>query len=304
MSQQGQNEQFLADLYSNWSARMSANPNMTIEDFRSLFDEWHQPTLEPENVCYKSDSIAGTEGIWALPQGADQKKVIIYTHGGGFAVGSAASHRKLAGHLAKALGVTAFVVDYKRAPEHVFPSQINEVTAVYQKLLDQGFEANNLLTAGDSAGGNLAIATVLNLKKNNIALPGAVIAFSPWLDMEHTGETLISNDATDALITVDLLKGMSSMFLGESGNPANPLANPLKADFTGFPRLYINAGSVESLVDNATRLNDLVKSQGVDVTLSVVDHMQHVFPFLAGRSQVADNEIARIAEWYQKSVSV
>lgn len=303
MTQQGQNEQFLADLYANWSARMAANPNMTIEDFRSLFDEWHQPTLEPENVCYKSDSIAGTEGIWVLPQGADQKKVVIYTHGGGFAVGSAASHRKLAGHLAKALGVTAFVVDYKRAPEHVFPSQINEVTAVYQALLDQGFEANNLLTAGDSAGGNLAIATVLNLKKNNIALPGAVIAFSPWLDMEHTGETLISNDATDALITVDLLKGMSSMFLGESGNPADPLANPLKADFTGFPRLYINAGSVESLVDNATRLNDLTKSQGVDVTLSVVDHMQHVFPFLAGRSQVADNEIARIAEWYQQSVS-
>src|SRR5690606_34976207 len=142
MSQQGQNEQFLADLYANWSARMAVNPNMTIEDFRSLFDEWQQPTLEPENVCYKSDSIAGTEGIWVLPQGADQKKVIIYTHGGGFAVGSAASHRKLAGHLAKALGVTAFVVDYKRAPEHVFPSQINEVTAVYQALLDQGFVAN------------------------------------------------------------------------------------------------------------------------------------------------------------------
>ena len=304
MNQQGQNEQFLTDLYQNWSDRMTANPNMTIEDFRSLFDEWHQPTLEPENVCYKSESIAGIEGIWALPQGADRKKVILYTHGGGFAVGSASSHRKLAGHLAKALGVTAFVVDYKRAPEHVFPSQVNDVTAVYQALLKQGFEAKNLLTAGDSAGGNLAISTVLNLKKNNIELPGAVIAFSPWLDMEHLGETLVTNDATDALITTDLLKGMSSMFLGESGNPADPLANPLKADFTGFPRLYINAGSIESLVDNATRLSDLAKSQGVDVTLSVVDNMQHVFPCLAGRSKVADAEIVQIAQWYNNALAV
>lgn len=299
MNSNQDNAQFLFDLYANWSRRMQENPNMTIEDFRSMFDEWHQPTLEPEDVSYKSDVVAGVEGLWVYPKDADLSKVIIYTHGGGFAVGSSASHRKLAGHLAKHLGVSAFVVDYRRSPEHVFPAQIQDVTAVYKELLHRGFAAKNMLTAGDSAGGNLAISTVLKLCDEGIELPGAVIAFSPWLDMEHTGETLISNDATDALITVDLLKGMSQMFLGEHGDPANPLANPLKANYQGFPRLYINAGSVESLVDNATRLADIAKKEGVDVTLSVVDNMQHVFPFLAGRASEADNELAKIAQWFK-----
>lgn len=293
------NAQFLFDLYANWSRRMQENPNMTIEDFRSMFDEWHQPTLEPEEVSYKIDVVAGVEGLWVYPKDADLSKVIIYTHGGGFAVGSSASHRKLVGPLAKYLGVCAFVVDYRRSPEHVFPAQIQDVTAVYKELLQRGFTAKNMLTAGDSAGGNLAISTVLNLRNEGIELPGAVIAFSPWLDMEHKGETLISNDSTDALITVDLLKGMSQMFLGEHGDPANPLANPLKANYQVFPRLYINAGSVESLVDNATRLADIAKKEGVDVTLSVVDNMQHVFPFLAGRASEADQELAKIAQWFK-----
>jgi acetyl esterase/lipase len=114
---------FLRSLYQSWTDRMTANPALTIADLRSLFDEWHQPTLEPEGVTYKSDVLAGVEGVWALPAGADTSKAILYTHGGGFAVGSSASHRKLAGHLAKHLGVTAVVIDYRRSPEHPFPAQ-------------------------------------------------------------------------------------------------------------------------------------------------------------------------------------
>jgi acetyl esterase/lipase len=172
---------FLRALYQGWSDRMAANPAMGIADLRGLFDEGHQPTLEPEGVTYKSDTVAGVEAIWALPLDADTKKVILYTHGGGFAVGSAASHRKLAGHLARHLGVTAVVLDYRRAPEHPFPAQIEDATAVYRELLARGFKAQDITTSGDSAGGNLAISTVLKLRDDGVALPGAVIAFSPWL---------------------------------------------------------------------------------------------------------------------------
>ena len=291
---------FLRALYQSWSERMAANPALTIADLRSLFDEWHQPTLEPEGVTYKSDTLAGVEGIWALPQGADTKKVILYTHGGGFAVGSAASHRKLAGHLAKHLGVTAVVIDYRRAPEHPFPAQLEDSTAVYQELLARGFKAADIATAGDSAGGNLAIATVLKLRQDGVALPGAVIAFSPWLDMEHVGQTLQTNAATDALVSKAILEAMSGMFLGEKGPRTDPLANPLKADFKGFPRLYVTAGSAETLLDNATDLARIAKAAGVDVTLSVVDGMQHVYPFLAGRAPEADDEMRRIAKWFKR----
>ncbi|MBH2043056.1 MAG: alpha/beta hydrolase [Comamonadaceae bacterium] len=290
---------FLRALYQGWSDRMAANPAMGIADLRGLFDEWHQPTLEPEGVTYKSDTVAGVEAIWAMPVDADPKKVILYTHGGGFAVGSAASHRKLAGHLAKHLGVTAVVLDYRRAPEHPFPAQLEDATAVYRELLARGFTAQNITTSGDSAGGNLAIATVLKLRDDGVALPGAVIAFSPWLDMEHVGKTLQTNAATDALVSKAVLEAMSGMYLGEKGSRTNPLANPLKASYTGFPRLYINAGALETLLDNASDLAGIAKAAGVDVTLSVVDGMQHVFPFLAGRAVEADNEMRRIAQWFK-----
>ncbi|NPT61448.1 alpha/beta hydrolase [Paraburkholderia elongata] len=290
---------FLRVLYQSWSDRMTANPTLTIADLRSLFDEWHQPTLEPEGVTYQSKAVAGVEAIWASPVGADASKVILYTHGGGFAVGSAASHRKLAGHLAKHLGVIAVVIDYRRAPEHPFPAQIEDSTAVYRELLALGFKAQDITTCGDSAGGNLAIATVLKVRDDGVALPGAVIAFSPWLDMEHVGTTLETNHTSDALVSKTLLEGMSGMFLGENGSRTNPLANPLKANYKGFPRLYIAAGSVETLLDNATDLAGIASDAGVNVTLSVVDGMQHVFPFLAGRAIEADEELRRIGKWFK-----
>ncbi|MBC7268267.1 MAG: alpha/beta hydrolase [Streptomyces sp.] len=290
---------YLEALYRDWTARMAADPQMSIAMLRSLFDEWHQPTHEPEDVTYRSDRLAGVEAIWALPIDADASKVILYTHGGGFAVGSAASHRKLAGHLAKALGTTAVVIDYRRAPEHPFPAQIEDATAVYRALLDKGYAPENIVTAGDSAGGNLAISTVLRLREDGTELPGAVIALSPWLDMEHSGDTLVSNAATDGLVSREILEGMSAMFLGQTGKPDDPLTNPLYADYSGFPRLYVTAGSVETLLDNSTRLADRATTAGGDVTLSVVDGMQHVFPFLAGRAAEADTEIERIGAWYR-----
>lgn len=291
---------YLEALYRDWTGRMSADPQMSIAMLRSLFDEWHQPTFEPEGVTYRSDTVAGVEGIWALPLDADTSKVILYTHGGGFAVGSSASHRKLAGHLAKALNATALVIDYRRAPEHPFPAQLEDAAAVYGALLKMGFAPEDIVTAGDSAGGNLAISTVLKLREDGTPLPGAVVALSPWLDMEHAGDTLVSNAATDGLVSREILEGMSGMFLGETGKPDDPLANPLYADYTGFPRLYVTAGGVETLLDNSTRLVDRATAAGVDVNLSVVDGMQHVFPFLAGRAPEADAELARIAAWYRR----
>ncbi|KEI44725.1 alpha/beta hydrolase [Saccharopolyspora rectivirgula] len=289
----------LRNLYQDWSEIMASTPGLTTRLLRSLFDEWHQPTVEPEDVTYAEEVIGGVPGIWALPIGADRAKVLIFTHGGGFAVGSAASHRKLAGHVAKALGVTAFVLDYRRAPEHPHPAQIEDGVAVFTALLDRGIQPADITTIGDSAGGNLAIAIPLALREQGEPLPGSVIAFSPWLDMENKGETLIANDATDALITQGLLEGMIAGVLGDSVSPTNPLANPLHADFTGFPRLYVNAGSEESLLDNATRVAERARKSGVDVTLSVVNGMQHVFPFLAGRDSQADDEIQAIARWYR-----
>lgn len=291
----------LRELYADWSQRMAANPEMSIADLRALFDEWHMATGEPTDVTYADGEVAGVPGIWVKPVGADEAKVVLYTHGGGFAVGSAASHRKFAGHLAKALGTQAFVLDYRRSPEHPFPAQLEDAAAVYRAMLEAGHAAEDLVTAGDSAGGNLAIATVLQLRADGVDLPGAIIAFSPWLDMEHTGATLEKNAATDALVSKEILQGMSGMFLGEGAdeNRTNPLANPLYADLTGLPRMYLDCGTHETLQDNAEQLAARAQDAGVDCTLSVADGQQHVFAMMAGRARVADAEIQQIAQWYR-----
>ena len=125
----------LRDLYADWSQIMAATPDLTIRLLRSLFDEWHQPTVEPQGVTYREDTVGGVPGIWCLPEGADKSKVLLYTHGGGFAVGSASSHRKLAAHVAKALGSVSFVLDYRRAPEFGHPAQIEDGVSAFDALV-------------------------------------------------------------------------------------------------------------------------------------------------------------------------
>lgn len=288
---------FLDDLYANWQSRMLANPEYSMEDLRAIFDGWHKPTREPENVCFRSSSVAGVPVIMAIPPDSDGD-VIIYCHGGGFCVGSADSHRKLGGHLAKHLRASVVVMDYRLAPEYPFPAAIEDSVAVYRNLRTENAGKGRILMAGDSAGGNLAIVTALKLRDLGEPLPDGIIAFSPWTDMEVSGDTLDTNASTDTLVNRAMLEGMVATYLGD-GSRTIPLANPLKADLTGLPPVYVNAGSSEALLSDTTRFAEKAKASGVDVTVSIVGGMQHVFPCLAGRAKIADDELARIALWHQ-----
>lgn len=294
--------EYLRDLYVTWTERMAANPAMTLADVRGILEEWEKPTIEPEDVTYKADKLGGVPAIWTYPKNCDRAKVLLFYHGGGFAGGSSSSHRKLAGHLAKALGVSAVLLDYRRAPESPYPAQLEDAVSAYKALLASGIKHSDICTVGDSAGGNLAVASVLKFRELGLELPRGVIAFSPWLDMEMEtpGNTLDTNAEKDALASRQILTHMRDMFLGGPGpNSRNPLANPLYGDFKGFPPLYINAGGDEALLDDAVRLHDRARKAGVKTELTVAEGMQHVYPLLAGRAREADEEIQRIAAWYR-----
>lgn len=292
-----ENARFLEDMYANWQSRMSANPDYSMDDLRAIFEDWHKPALEPENVRYSSGSIEGVPVIIATgPEDGDD--VILYCHGGGFCVGSADSRRKLGGHLARLLRAKVIIMDYRLAPEHPFPAAIEDSVAVYRSVRAERSAAGRILMAGDSAGGNLAIATVLKLRDLGEPLPAGIIAFSPWLDMEHSGDTIESNASTDRLVNRGILEGMATTYLG-TASPIDPLANPLKADLTGLPPVYVNAGSSEALLSDTTRFAAAAKEAGVHVTLSIVEGMQHVFPCLAGRARVADDELENVARWHR-----
>lgn len=291
------NARFLEELYADWQSRMLANPEYSMEDLRDIFEEWHRPTLEPEDVRYRSTSVGGIPVILAIPPDSDGDTVI-YCHGGGFCVGSADSRRKLGGHLARHLRALVVVMDYRLAPEHPFPAAIEDSVAVCRALRAEQSGGERLLIAGDSAGGNLAIATALKLRDLGEPLPAAIIAFSPWLDMEHRGETIETKASSDTLVNRAMLEGLAVTYLA-GASPVDPLANPLKADLAGMPPVYVNAGSSEALLSDTTRFAKAAEQAGVDITMSIAEGMQHVFPCLAGRARVADDELANVASWYR-----
>jgi monoterpene epsilon-lactone hydrolase len=289
----------LGRIYAEWSEEFEANPEMSLRLMRWVFEDWQRATAEPEGVTYATTEIGGVPGILVTPLESDASQVMVFMHGGGFALGSSASHRKLAGHLAKACGTHAFVVDFRLAPEFPFPAQIEDGLAVHQALLDRGVRPEDVTFVGDSAGGNLAIAMTLTLRRDGRPLPGRVLTMSPWLNMENTGATIETNNDTDFLITREGLAGNIARYLSGGADPKDPYVNPLYATYEGFPRLYVSAADTESLFEDSERLVALAQRDGVDVTFSVGKGMQHVFPFQAGRLERADEEIAAMAAWYR-----
>jgi epsilon-lactone hydrolase len=292
----------LGEIYKHWIDELGklGDAPVSTELLRLIFDDWQRVTAEPTDVTYEHTTIGGVPGILVSPIGADMSQMLILMHGGGFALGSSASHRKLGGHIAKAMGVGCFVADFRLAPEHKFPAQIHDGVAIYEALIAQGLKPEDITPIGDSAGGNLAISMVFEMKNRGLPLPLQVMTMSPWLNMENTGSTIETNNDTDFLITREGLQGNIDRYIEGATSPTDPMANPLYQDFTGFPRLYINAGDIESLFDDSVRLNELAEKAGVDVTFSIGVGMQHVFPFLAGRHPQADKEIQAMAAWYHE----
>ena len=283
--------------FQSMSDRLAANPGMDLLALRAMMNELGDRGAEPENVTYSEVDAGGVRGLWCTPAGAAQDRVVLYTHGGGFVANSIASHRKLAAHLAKATGTRAFMPDYRLAPEHPFPAALDDALAAYRYLRGQGIEAGNIVTAGDSAGGNLAVSLVVKLRELGEPLPAAIVAFSPWVDMEHLGKTLDTNAETDALVQRPIVEMMGAMYLGESGSPTDPLANPLHADLAGLPPIFVAAGGAECLLDDSQRLADRARDHNVEVELSISPEQQHVYPFMVGRAQEADDTVSAAGSW-------
>jgi epsilon-lactone hydrolase len=289
----------LGRAYAEWTVEFTKFPDMSLPLMRWVFEDWQRVTAEPEEVTYSSTTIGGVPGITVIPLGADPSQVLLVLHGGGFALGSSASHRKLAGHIAKACRATAFVADFRLAPEHPYPAQLDDASSIIDALIEQGISAENITPVGDSAGASIAIATVLRRMRHGEPVPAQVITISPWLDMENSGASIEANDATDFLIAREGLQGNIDRYLSGGASPTDPLVNPLYADFTGFPRLFITASDTESLFADAERLAHITHRDGVDVTFSVTHDQQHVWPLQAGNLAAADASVAEIARWYR-----
>ncbi|GAB2811945.1 alpha/beta hydrolase [Actinoallomurus bryophytorum] len=282
--------QTVKELYRGWTRAM-------IESREPDIDGWGDLTAEPRGVDYLETDAGGVPAMWAVPKGCAEDRVLLCLHGGGFMSGSMYTHRKLYAHLAKAAGVRALILEYRLAPGHLHPAQVDDATDAYAWLLGQGVGARHIAFAGDSAGGGLAITTMLRARERGLPLPAASMPLSPWVDMEVLGGSYESNRDKDAFFYREVVQALADLFLGTDGDPRDPLANPLHADLTGLPPVYIQAGGDETLVDDAHLLEEHARKAGMEVRLDVFPGQQHSFQMTAGRAPEADEAIRSLAAW-------
>ena len=280
------------DMFKEMGAKMGEAKNM--DDMRAIMIE----TQAPDGVTCTPAEAGGVSAEWSVAAGVDEAKVVLYVHGGGYVMGSAGSHRDVTGRLSKAAGARVLSLNYRLAPEHPFPAPVDDAVAAYRWLLAQGISPGNIAVAGDSAGGGLAIATLLALRDAGEPLPAAGIGISPWVDMEGTGESMTTRAAVDPVVQKEGLLGMAKLYLGDA-DPKNPLAAPLHADLAGLPPLLLQVGDAETLLDDSTRLAERAHAAGVDVTLKVWDEMPHVWHLFAPILPEGRQAIDEIGSFFQ-----
>ena len=252
----------------------------------------------PAGVTCTAVDAGGVSAEWSVADTAANDKAILYVHGGGFVMGSAGSHRDLTGRLSKASGARVLSLNYRLAPEHPFPAQIDDSVAAYSWLLEEGYKPSNIAIAGDSAGGGLALSALLAIRDSGKPLPAAGVGISPWVDMEGKGDSMSTRAAVDPVVQKEGLLGMAKLYLGDA-EPTNPLAAPLHANLEGLPPLLIHVGDSETLLDDSNRLTAKAKSAGVDVTLKVWDEMPHVWHLFAPILPEGQQAIEEIGSFFQ-----
>ncbi len=234
----------------------------------------------PDGKCEKVDA-GGVPAEWVTAPGCDPARAVLYLHGGGYVIGSIHTHRRLAYDISAASGARVLVIDYRLAPEHPFPAALEDAAKAWRWLLQQqGFATSRLAIAGDSAGGGLTLATLVNLRDQKLGLPACAVAISPWVDLEGVGNSITARAAQDPMVQKDGLLWMAGLYL--NGKDAKtPLAAPLHADLKGLPPILVQVGTAETLLDDATRIAERLHAAGVDVRLAIWPNMLHVFPLFA-----------------------
>lgn len=249
-----------------------------------------------ESCACESASDCVVPASWVIPARASDESVVLYLHGGGYVIGSIKSHRKMVEQIAEAVGCRALMVDYRLAPECRFPGAVDDAVAAYGWLLSKDYRPENIVIAGDSAGGGLTVATLVSLRDSGEPIPAAAVLLSPWADLEVIGESASRNARIDPMLNVRLLRSWGVKYAPGRDCPA-PLASPVNADLKGLPPMLIQVGSNEILLDDARRLADRAEREGVAVDLEVWEGMWHVWQAFSPRVPESKKAISRIGEY-------
>ena len=250
----------------------------------------------PDTVSVTPATISGVPCEWIEVENTDQDRVLMYLHGGGYVFGNLDSHRDIGWRLAEASGMRVLMVDYRLAPEHPFPAALEDATECYRWLMEEGIAPSRVAIGGDSAGGGLAVALLINLRNLGIPLAAACILLSPWTDLSMGGDSIAANATADPMLSGPILEKMANYYLGRRDRKA-PLASPLFGDLAGLPPMMIQVGSLEVLRSDAERLAGKIRDAGGEASLEVWSGMFHVFQVFAARVPEGKKAILQLGEF-------
>jgi epsilon-lactone hydrolase len=244
------------------------------------------------DVKLEAVDLDGVPGEWSIVPGADASRVAMYFHGGGYCSGSIVSHRRLVTEAGRAGALRTLAVGYRLAPEHPFPAARDDAFTAWRRLRREGYLAKQIAVGGDSAGANLALALVGELKRAGEDVPGCLWLVSPWSDLTMSGATLLSKSAVDPLIHKEYLEELAAAYAPQGMDRRDLRLSPLYADLKGLPPILIQVGSAETLLDDAVRLAAGAGEADVSVTLEIWPHMIHAWPLWNARLEPGRRALA------------
>jgi acetyl esterase/lipase len=285
-------DKLLGILWQNQRAR-----GLPIEDIRAGLDDVALPP--GDDVTVTPVDVDGLRAEWVATAGGLEDRAVLYLHGGGYVMGSLATHRKLAGDIARASAARVLLVEYRLAPEHPHPAAVEDAVAAYRWLLAVGYDPGRLAIAGDSAGGGLTIATLVALRDAGDPMPAGAVAISPWADLTMEAASIQSRADLDPMVSAPDLTRFAGWYL-DGTDARHPTASPAHADLTGLPPVLVHVGEAEVLVDDSTLLAARGRAAGVDVTLEEWPEMVHVWHVFAGRVPESTAAVERVGAFLRR----
>lgn len=269
-----------------------------IEAQRAALETMGAQAELPSGLLVERTTIAGVP-VERLSFASREPRIILYMHGGGFVMGSCDSHRSLCARLAAACKAEVIVPEYRLAPEHPFPAGLEDAVSVYKGVLEAGVSADQIVVAGDSAGGGLAISTLLLAADRGLPMPRAMVLLSPFTDLTMSGASVEICAAIDPWLRAADLPPICDAYL-QGVDPAHPLVSPLWADLSQLPPMLIHVGEHEILLDDSTRLAERAAAAGVDVEIEIGEELWHVWHFFAPALPEAIESIDQIGNFVDR----
>jgi epsilon-lactone hydrolase len=273
--------------------RQSAFPvGSTAQEQRQLLRAALSAQPLPADLTVTAGTLGGVPTAEITIAGIEPRNVVLYFHGGVYVIGDAFLAADLASQIGRRVRANVISVDYRLAPEHRYPAAVDDAFAAYEGLLQSSVDASNIVFAGESAGGGLAVATLINARDRGLPLPAAAFVMSPMADLTLAGTTMETRRAADPLFTRELLQERVNDYTA-GHDAALPLMSPIFADLAGLPPLIIQAGTHEVLLDDAVRLAERAVAADVEVILDVTPGVPHVFQAYSAILDEADAALDR-----------